>query len=285
MYGTGFLRAEVGAALDRILAGEPAGAVESETLDCKEDPTARSSHGERVDGAEQDDDAARDLADAAACLANHHGGTVLVGIDDKRAGRRALVGTRLEQPWLRRRIRELTTPPLTVTVTEVAVDSTRLLALDAPRNESSEPVAASVSRRGGQRRARRVDTHCQEMTTLAEMLGWARERSGYDWSAQPSGRKIDDARAGAIESLRDLLRESGEPERSTLADLRTSDLLARLQLLRSDGRLTRAGELLLCAGERRRLEYLHRPAPGARSTSRSAREPRGLAEELRIVDD
>jgi len=272
-------------ALERIVAGARAESVECETLDCKEDPSRRGRHGERIAGASRDDKAARIVADAAGCLANHHGGSLLLGVDDKAAGEAAIVGTALEAGWLRKRVRELTTPRLTVAISEAPDLGTRVLIVEVPRNESTEPIAVTVSASGGQRRARRVGTQCQDMTTVAEMLEWARGRSGFDWSAQPSGKTIDDARAAATAALRDFLRESGEPDRVQLADSADRDLLAQLQLLRPDGRLTRAADVLLCPAAVPRIRYTVRPALGARSSARVGLSGRGLAEELRAVLD
>ena len=78
---------------------------------------------------------------------------------------------------------------------------------------------------------------------------------------------------------------AGEPERVNLAEERDRELLSRLQLLRPDGRLTRARELLLCPSSTPRIRYAFRPALGARSTSRSELSDRGLAEELRAALD
>ena len=273
------------AALDLIVAGATVDSVESETLDCKEDPSRRDADGQLVPGETEDDRAARIVADASACLSNQHGGALLVGLDDKRAGPPALLGTRLDAAWLQQRVRELTLPRLAVSVFEISATDTRVLLVEVPRNASSEPIAASVSKNGGQRRARRVGRQCQEMTSVAEMLEWARARSGYDWSSQPSGRPIDDIRPAATSELRDFLRASGEPERVNLAEERDRELLSRLQLLRPDGRLTRAGELLLCPSSTPRIRYAFRPALGARSTSRSELSDRGLAEELRAALD
>lgn len=276
---------EAQAAIQRVLVGAAAEDVESETLDCKEDPTRRDPRGRRVDGATTDDQASRIIVDAACCLANQHGGCLIVGLDDKKSGTAAVIGTALDARWVRERVRELSTPPLTVSVAEIIAESERLLVIEVPRNESSEPFAATVSKNGGQRRARRVGRQCQEMKTVAEMLEWARNRSGYDWSSQPSGKDLREARAAATAALRDFLRESGAPDRASLADLDDRDLLSRLQLLMADGRLTRAGDLLLCASDGPRLRYTLRPAMGARSASRVEITGRGLAEELRAVLD
>jgi ATP-dependent DNA helicase RecG len=270
-------------ALERILLGARSEDVESETLDCKEDPSRRGPHGELVEGTEQHDEAARIVADAAACLANHFGGVVLVGVDDGQSGPAAVIGTRIDAEWLRQRVAELTTPRLVVACSEHVASGNRVLFVEAPRNESSEPHAVTQSKRGGQRRARRLGTQCQEMATVAEMLEWARNRMGWDWSAEPSGRRIDAARPAAIDALRDFLRDSGEPERAVLADLDDQELLHRLQILRPDGRLTRAGELLLCPGNGPRLRLAVRPVLGAKSASGVAVSGRGLAEELQAV--
>jgi len=279
------LPSEVATALAAIEAGAVVEDLESETLDFKEDPTTRGAHGQRVAGTDRDDGAARLIADAASCLSNHEGGCVVIGLDDKSSGVNAFRGSGLDAAWLRRRIRELTSPALVVAVAVIEHVGARLLVVEVPRNESSEPYAVSMSSRGGQRRARRVGTTCEEMTSVAAMLEWARARSGYDWSAHPSGRPAGDARPAALDALRDLLRESGEPDRVTLADSDDQDLLGRLQLLRSDGRLTRAGELLLCPGRGPRIVYSARPALGAKSDVSVSHGGRGLLEELAAVLD
>jgi ATP-dependent DNA helicase RecG len=118
-----------------------------------------------------------------------------------------------------------------------------------------------------------------------ELMQWGQGRSGYDWSAGPSGLRIDDVRQSAVEALQDFLRESGEPSRLDLADRDLPELLRQLQLLRADATLTRAGALLLCASPVARVAYLHRPAAGVRSVVRAERAGQGLAEELRRVLD
>lgn len=213
-------------------------------------------------------------------MANGEGGTLIVGVDDKKSGADALIGTDLDRGWLKKRIRELTEPKLTVGVTEIAQDGVRLLILLVPRNPGPEPHSALVSSRG-RRIARRVDTSCHEMVGMAELMTWAQERSGYDWSAAPSNHQVKDARPAAIEALRDFLRESDEPDRAELAKLGDEDLLRRLQLVRSGSTLNRAGELLCCASESARIAYVHRPAPGAPSSVRLETTGRGLSEELR----
>ena len=272
------------AAIARVLAGERAADIETETLDCKEDPTLRAADGASRAGSEKDDGAGRLLADAAACLANHDGGALIVGLDDKLAGPDAFRGTALEAAWLRDRIRQLTVPALVVGVDELHAADTRLLVLSVPRNPGPEPHVVSVSNRG-RRVARRIGTGCHELVGMAELLAWAQERSGYDWSAGASDLPFAAARPAAVDALRDVLRESGEPTRVGLADLDDAGLLHRLQLLRSDGTLTHAGALLTCPAAAASVVYLHRPTAGAPSEHRLERSGRGLIEELLLVLD
>ena len=280
-----FREAEVERALARVRAGERPADVESETLDCKEDPSRRGPGGALITGDCQSDAAGYLIAEVCACLANHEGGAVIVGLDEKESGAAAFVGTDLESAWLRKRIRQLTSPPLVVAAKQRVVDGVRLLVLQVPRNQGGEPHSATVSKSGGKRKPGRVGTDCQEMQTLAEQLAWLDARRGYDWSAAPSGRTIGEARAGAIEALRDFLRESESAERRQVADLGEVELLRRLQLVRDDGAtLTRAGARLLCPATSPALVYLGRPAAGVRAEIKVEGTGRGLIEELREVE-
>lgn len=273
-------------AVERVLAGEIADSVESETLDFKEDPTRRDGRGGRLRGSATSDPAARILADAAACMANGEGGVIVVGVNDKAFGQEALVGAALDAEWLCRRLGELTQPRLVVSAKEIEAGTppVRLLVLFIPRNAGDEPHSALVSRKGGRRVSRRVGTDCHEMATLAEMMAWAQERKDFDWSVLPGDNEITDARAGAVEVLREFLRQSNEPSRVEMADLDDETLMQRLQLVREGGTmLTRAGELLLCPAESPRIVYYQREQAGMPSKSRVVVQGRSLVEELDAV--
>ncbi|HEY0638622.1 MAG TPA: ATP-binding protein [Pseudonocardiaceae bacterium] len=271
---------EAARAVAAVLTGSAPETLESETLDFKEDPTRRDAAGGHRIGARESDAAARLLAEAAACLANHEGGVLVVGVDERRSGEDALIGTDLDAGELRRRIAEITAPPLVVSCREVTEAGRRLLLLLVPRNCSAEPHSATVSRNGGRRTPRRLGSACVDMATVAQLVDWSRERVSHDWSAVPAGRPVSDARSAAVEVLRDLLSESQEPDRLAITGLPDADLLARLQLTRPDGSLNRAGELLLCPSDTGRILYLRRPAPGAPSTARVTTVGRGLIEEV-----
>jgi len=73
--------------------------------------------------------AAADLAEAAACLANGRGGTVVVGVRDDMHGPEAIVGVPrdIDVDDIRRRIWQLTSPPLVVDIEDRTVHDRRVL--------------------------------------------------------------------------------------------------------------------------------------------------------------
>lgn len=113
------------ASLASLAAGAEVEAVESQLIDCKEPTGTVTRDGVRIPFSELNkagkDDAARQLAAEATCLAHGGGGALLVGVRDDRAGLAAFVGTDMDADWLRLRIHELTMPPLTVAIETVAV--------------------------------------------------------------------------------------------------------------------------------------------------------------------
>ena len=124
------------------------------------------------------------------------------------------------------------------------------------------------------------------MRTLDEMLAWARERTGYDWSSLPSGVSVSDARPTAVVVLRDILRETQDADRLAVAEEPDAVLLSRLGLVRPDRRtLNRAGALLVTVSATPNLEYLHRPAAGASSDRRLEGGGLGLIEAFRRTLD
>lgn len=232
-----------GAALSAIRKGARAASLESETLDFKRD---------HKDGHKS---TAGMVAAETICLANSRGGWVVVGVDDKGSGPDALVGTEIDVAYLKQCVWELSRPGLAVDVEELEVDGTRLVALRVP--ESPEIHADTQGRA-----PRRINTDCRNMTP-AEQQRHREDRRGFDWSAQPSDRDLNDVSAEALLAARELARNHRDPARQRLARLQDEDLLRELGALLADGRLTRAGEILFCpALEGERLLYVHRPTPG-----------------------
>lgn len=228
-------------AVDAVLDGVVPDSVESATLEFKRQGRSR-------------DDTAKDLAEAAACFANARGGTVVVGVQDRVGGPEALVGTDLDADRLLRRIYELTSPHLTVEITEEDVANVRLLVIRVPRSPEVHQVDG--------RATRRVVTSCEPMTA-SQIAGLLSERRGEDWSAEDTARPLSDVSAVALDLARSLLRGAADPARRAYAAETNEDLLRVLGVVSPSGTLLRAGELLLCdpADDLPLLAYQFRRTP------------------------
>ncbi len=206
-----------------------------------------------------------------ACFANTPGGGALIlGIADK--GER--VGTAIDPDWLRHRLYELTGGTLTVTVREVNLEGTRLLVLTT--HEAIEPV-----RHAGKIRWR-VDDNCVEVDPTTWHSGRL-QRTGVDWSAQPSGHTFVDVSPVAIELARRLLRQAGDGASLDLANSTAEDLLRRLNVVDGESRISNAGSLLFVATPAVGIDYIRRDVPGGDSTAR-VRSDRALLEQVADVD-
>lgn len=263
-------RRELNAALEGLAAGATGRAVETDSLDCKEDRSRRGSGGVILPaGDPRHEGTAEMLAIAAACLANSGGGGLIVGVDD-RTGR--LIGTDLDTRWLRGRIYDLTERKLTCTVEPVDLEGTRLLAVIAPT--AHEPIRV----RGKLRH--RVNRRCVEI----DVSTWVAEhtrRLGYDWSGQPSGVPSSTVRPAAIQLARDYLAASGEQPAAELARVAEPDLLRRLGAIDSSGTLTNAAALLFTAeAQRASLDYRRRETAGSDSRLRIDRHDVSVLEAL-----
>lgn len=243
-------------ALTRLAAGENPAEVETSQVEVKEEVGRRGRGGEIRPGSIRNERAARYLAGEMACLANTpRGGAIILGIADD--GRR--IGTELDVEWLRHRIWELTDRRLTVTGREVRLDGTRLLVLATP--EAVEPIRFDGKVRW------RVDDHCVEVDPTTWHAGKL-QRSGVDWSAQPSGHRIEEASAAAIDLGRRYLEESGDARALDLASATDRDLLRRLNVADGEGRLTNAGALLFVGTPEVGIDFIRRDVYGGDSTNR-----------------
>ncbi len=105
--------------LDAIHAGQRAASFESRVLEFKQEkPTPEETE--------------RDVAEAAICLANGIGGTVVVGVSDRTTGPAALMGTALDPDRLRKTIHATTQPNLLVEVEAQTHFGVRLLVVLVP---------------------------------------------------------------------------------------------------------------------------------------------------------
>ena len=247
---------QVRGVLARLAAGEAPADIERAQVDVKEEPGRRGPGGVIQPGSSENGEAARYLAGEMACLANTPGGgAIILGIADKGEH----VGTELEPDWLRHRIWELTDHKLTVDVREAELDGTRILVLST--HEAIEPVSHQGKIRW------RVDDNCVEVDPTTWHTGKL-QRSGVDWSAQPSGHVLADANPVALELARRYLTAAGDPAADALAEASDEDLLRRLNLATGEGRLTNAGSLLFVATPTVGIDYIRRDHPGGDSTSR-----------------
>lgn len=253
--------------LEAVANGGRPGDLESETLDFK-------TQGRSIP------DALRDLAEAAACLANGAGGTIVVGVADSTRGPAALVGTDLDVIKVKRRIFELTDPRLTVNVDELnAITGVRLLVITVP----SSPDVHAV----GGRSTERIGTSCEPMSS-SRIATVVAERRGDDWSADNSTVPISAADPLALQRARAMLARSSDARRGSLGRASDADLLRGLGLVTPRGSLVNAGALLFCGdGGKTQLTYVHRRTPaGALVVNERLTTPllRALERALELID-
>ncbi|HEX6756639.1 MAG TPA: ATP-binding protein [Mycobacteriales bacterium] len=268
------VRLAVNNALAELVAGATGEDVETDSLDCKEDPSRRRRDGSLITpGPVRDDRAAEMLADAAACMANSGGGALIVGVEDVSG---VLVGTDLDAAWLRGRIHDLTERRLTCAVEPVEVKGVRVLAVLAPM--AQEPIRV----RG--RAKHRVGRRCVEIDASTWAAGQLR-RLGFDWSAQSSTVPSSEVRGAAVDTARRYLLDSGEPRAAEMARLDAVDLLRRLTVVDDAGLLTNGGALLFTAAAGRPLvDYRRRDVVGGDSLLRLDRGDVSLLEALAEVE-
>jgi ATP-dependent DNA helicase RecG len=236
-------------ALERIVSG---GAVahdlETETLDFKEPKPV-------------EDQAIRDIVEAALCFANGAGGTVVVGVANKGTGRAALVGVDLSPDHVRKRIYDLTEPPLLVEVLAEAFGGVPLLLVRVPQSPEIH-----ADKKG--RAPRRIGTDCLAMSP-SEQARLREERQGVDWSAGQTRRSYTEVVPAALAAARARLSVFTDNRRE-LASLGDRQLLMELNVVRENGTLTRAGEVLFCDSRQQhgpRLIYQYRLTPGGEPTA------------------
>jgi ATP-dependent DNA helicase RecG len=262
--------------LNRVLAllsqGKPPSLIELSQVDVKEEPGRRGRDGTVLPGQSKNEQAAQYLVSEMACLANTPGGgAIILGIADD--GKR--IGTEIDADWLRHRIWEMSEHKLTVTIREAELEVTRILLLVT--HEAIEPIRAAGKLKW------RVDDNCVEIDATSWHAG-KMLRSGFDWSAQPSGHIVADAQSVALEVARRYLRSAGDPGSIDLAEASDHDLLRRLSVVDGQDRLTNAGSLLFVGTPEIGIDYIRRQVPAGDSTNRlRTRGP--LLEQVYEVDN
>lgn len=214
-------------ALLRRLDGEPADALESETLEFKPwdpHPAARDSH-------------LREVREAVVCLANARGGTVVLGVGDRKRTRPdAIQGVgNLDIDDFRRRIYDGTEPRILVDIEELVEPEGRLLLIHVPRGLPPHTTSEGVGKI-------RVGKECKPLTgsSLSRLLFAGGQR---DLSAEVvPDATLDDLDAEQLKALRQTIEAEGV--RPELARLATPELLENLGLVR-EREVTLAAVLLL----------------------------------------
>lgn len=198
---------------------------ETQAIDFKEEAGRRQGK-EILPGTTTNQNAATKLADEVACMANTPGGgALIVGVED---GSGIVIGTELDVDWLRQRINSAV--QVAPDIVEYRLDGQRVLVIFvAP---AREPVADT-----GNRLRWRVGDSCAPVDR-SQWWQYIEQIQNYDVMAQVSSRRAQDITPGAERILRDLL---GAESTDSL-----EQLLTRVGALRSDGFLTRAGELVFC---------------------------------------
>ena len=244
--------------------------LESAAVDIKEEAGRRDKDGTILPGAKQNEGAAQQLAEAAACMANSPGGgTLVVGVDDKTG---EIIGADTDPQWLRSRIYDLTERQLTVDVQSVGIGGRLLLVVDVP--QAVQPVGYKHEFK------HRVDARCVPVT-LTELMGGLFTSLAADPSHQPSQMPIADITTTTEQALRDQLSKVD----SEKARLNRRDLLGRLGLIAGDGEhLNMAGEMLLAIRAQPTIDYSHRQVPGGPSTVRVSQGGHSLLEEVLEVE-
>lgn len=272
LFGPDPIQAEVQAILTALEEGAVIDhAVERQYVDLKEEHGRRDRQGNIGPSNPRNQEAAQELAAAAACMANTPGGgALIVGVSNDGQ----LIGTDLEAEWLRHRLWELSGKALTIDIAIHQVLGRRLLVMRSP--QALEPIRVNGKVRW------RVGTHCIEIDAHT----WHARRMAdlnYDWSSEASTVSVDAARPLALDVARELLRDSAEAHSAELAAETDLNLLRRLNVVAPSGMLTNAGVIAFVGRNTPCLDYVRRAQAGGDSLSRIRREGRSLIEELAEV--
>ncbi|MEU8319993.1 ATP-binding protein [Nonomuraea sp. NPDC048881] len=261
---------EVDAALAVVGEGVKADSLESETLDFKlvaESPKATFNL----------------ISDALVCFVNAHGGTLVLGVDDKATDRvQALRGVpeSYTVEGVRKGIFDRTSPPITAFVEERVVEGARLILITVPQGAMPHSNAAGLATRRLGKECLPFPPHQQREVMIA--------RGQVDWSADASSLSVSQLSAVEFERLRRLLIASG---RDHLAELADRALLESLRLIAPNGSVTNAAVLLLADEEliprvipSYGYSYQFRPTSGSEATGRT-RGTRPLIAAIQAMTD
>nr|WP_228720996.1 RNA-binding domain-containing protein [Arthrobacter sp. 260] len=200
----------------------------------------------------------QDIAEASVCFANGAGGKIILGVSDRGTGSDAFLGTDIEADVMKERIYALTQPSLLVTLEEMTTADVRLLIIDVPAGLDVYQTHKTAP-------TRRLGDQCLVLLP-AEVGRLNDERRGADWSADASGRPLEDILPLALVRLRGLLSQTTSPGLRSLAEAGVDEMLTSLRFIHQDGTLTRAAEIMLCGSTQglpdTLVVYQHRSTTG-----------------------
>lgn len=262
----------VDAALTAIHQGGIGDALESATLDFKEDPDRvhlRKGPSYQPRG-NSDARAIEVLIDEAICFANGTAGDgyIVFGVADKTPGPEAFTGTDRDPGYLTKKILDNTRPPLRVEAWETERFSTRIIVFRVPEG------LTVYSRRNGAA-THRVGSSCQPLEGETRRR-LEHERTNPDYTARPTGLLPEDLDPDALGQARSYLSatrqatgHSGTPPHTAM------DLLRVLDLVASDGSPKYAAEILFHrrTGDRPLARYFYRNSPLGQPTITDLRDP------------
>ncbi|MBZ8176602.1 AAA family ATPase [Corynebacterium sp. 3HC-13] len=254
----------VTAALSAIEAGANADSQESQNLDFKEDPAVHPQN-KNPDAALLDF-----LIEEAICFSNADAGVayIVLGVNDKKAGPSAFTGTDRSPDWLVEKIYNNTKPNIQAEAVEIEWCNARLIIIRIPRG------MALYQRPKGQA-SKRVNKNCVPLTE-EERRYIALSRSNPDFTAYKSRRGPDDFDPQAVDRARSLLSNRKAALGDSSAVPQTGlELCSELGLLRDDGSLTTAAEILFMPPLHNQtiVRHLLRDVPGGDPSTTEISKP------------
>jgi len=230
----------VSACLATLRTGKLPDDIERQRVDFKEEAGRRGAGGVLLPGSAENTQAADQLSDEVAYMANTPGGGALIVGVENRSG--DLLGTELDPEWLRHQIyRRVDVAPDVEVVIERGI---RLLVIYVA--EAREPVEDTGNKIRWRVGAASVPVDRGEWWTHRQ------GRAGWDAMARSSELGVEAATAGAVAVAREYLgrRDVSNDVQQDLARAPIADMLRQLGVLTVDGRLTEAGALLFCPSPR-----------------------------------
>ncbi|WP_250287521.1 AlbA family DNA-binding domain-containing protein [Frankia sp. CiP1_Cm_nod2] len=185
----------------------------------------------------------RELIEAVVCLANGHGGLLLLGVEDSGlvTGARPRHGNRTDPQRLQALIANSTQPPVQTAVSTIEIDGTPVLCVQVENSPRIVGTTRGMYQRraiGGDGKPTCIPIHAHEM--LAHEI----DRGAVDYSALPvPDATWNDLDPLEFERFRRLIRESAGYGDRVLADLDDHDVARALGLLEQRG-----GTTVICAG-------------------------------------